>query len=68
MEFEVANNQVKCYYNGALKYTYNKSFSGAYFKAGAYVQSSCQGDKKVTGESCSAYGEVVIHDLKVQAQ
>jgi hypothetical protein len=66
--FEVANNAVKCYYNGALEYTYNKSFSGAYFKAGAYVQSSCQGDKKVAGESCSAYGEAVIYDVAVQHQ
>lgn len=66
--FEVANNAVKCYYNGALKYTYSKSFSGAYFKAGAYVQSSCQGDKKVAGESCSAYGEAVIYDVSVQHQ
>ena len=66
--FEVANNAVKCYYNGALKYTYNKSFSGAYFKAGAYVQSSCQGSKKVAGESCSAYGEAVIYDVAVQHQ
>lgn len=66
--FEVANNAVKCYYNGALKYTYSKSFSGAYFKAGAYVQSSCQGSKKVAGESCSAYGEAVIYDVDVQHQ
>jgi hypothetical protein len=66
--FEVENNAVKCYYNGALKYTYAKSFSGAYFKAGAYVQSSCQGSKKVAGESCSAYGEAVIYDVEVQHQ
>lgn len=66
--FEVENDAVKCFYNGALKYTYSKSFSGAYFKAGAYVQSSCQGSKKVTGESCSAYGEAVIYDVAVQHQ
>jgi hypothetical protein len=51
-----------------LKYTYPKAFSGAYFKAGAYVQSSCQGSKKVSGESCSAYGESVIYGVEVLHQ
>jgi hypothetical protein len=68
VRFEVSNDEVKCYYNDELKYTYPKSFSGAYFKAGAYVQSSCQGDKKVAGESCDAYGEVEIYDVKVTHQ
>ncbi|UQA57188.1 polysaccharide lyase family 7 protein [Polyangium aurulentum] len=68
VKFEVSNNQVKCYYNGALKYTYPKTFSGAYFKAGAYTQSSCQGDKQVAGESCSAYGEVEIYDVQILHQ
>ncbi|EYF01166.1 polyguluronate lyase precursor [Chondromyces apiculatus DSM 436] len=68
VKFEVQNNVVKCYYNGTLAYSYPKSFTGAYFKAGAYVQSSCQGSKKITGESCSAYGEVELYDLQVQHQ
>jgi hypothetical protein len=63
--FEVSDDRVDCYYNGALVYTHEQAFSGAYFKAGAYVQSSCQGEKKVADESCDAYGEVVIHDLGV---
>lgn len=68
VKFEVENNAVKCYYNGVLRYTLNASFSGAYFKAGAYTQSSCQGTKKVAGELCSAYGEVEIYDVQVQHQ
>ncbi len=64
--FKVYDNKVECYYNGALAHTYNTTFSGAYFKAGAYVQSSCQGEKKVTGESCSAYGEMEIYKLWVK--
>ncbi len=68
VKFEVSNNQVKCYYNGALKYTYPKTFSGAYFKSGAYVQSSCQGEKQVPGESCSAYGEVEVYDVQILHQ
>lgn len=58
--FKVAEDQTECYYNGVLKFTYPKAFSNAYFKAGAYVQSSCQGKRKVEGESCEAYGEVEI--------
>lgn len=68
IKMEVQNNAVNVYYNGSLKHTYPKSFSGAYFKAGAYVQSSCQGSKKVSGEACSAYGEAVIYDVWVQHQ
>jgi uncharacterized protein YycO len=48
--------------------TWPVHFSGAYFKAGAYVQSNCQGKKKVAGESCDAYGEVVIYKVSVTHQ
>ncbi|MFC5284396.1 polysaccharide lyase family 7 protein [Pedobacter alpinus] len=64
--FKVHDNKVDCYYNDALVYTYNTTFSGAYFKAGAYVQSSCKGKKKVTNESCDAYGEMEIYKLWVK--
>ncbi len=63
--FEVQDDRVDCFYNGALVYTHEQAFSGAYFKAGAYVQSSCQGDKQVPDEACDAYGEVTIFDLLV---
>jgi len=66
--FEVSGDHVDCYYDGALIYTHEQAFSGAYFKAGAYVQSSCQGEKQVQDEACEAYGEVVIHDLEVTHQ
>ncbi len=66
VKFEVQNNQVKYYYNNALvPFTLETNVSGAYFKAGAYTQSACQGDKKVPDESCDAYGEVEIFDVKV---
>jgi hypothetical protein len=64
--FKIQNNKVECYYNDSLAYTYNVTFSGAYFKAGAYVQSSCQGAKKVSGESCDAFGEMEIYKLWVK--
>lgn len=63
LKFVVSNNQTRAYYNGSLFHTLNKSYSGAYFKTGAYVQSACAGDKDVSGESCSSYGEVEIFDI-----
>ena len=62
----VSNNKVKCYYNEVLKYTFDINFTGGYFKAGAYVQSSCQGAKKTEGESCNAYGAVEIYNVWVK--
>jgi hypothetical protein len=66
--FEVSDDHVDCYYNGDLVYTHEQAFTGAYFKAGAYVQSSCQGDKQVPDEECDAYGEVEIYGLSVTHQ
>lgn len=67
VKFVVSNNQTKCYYNDVLMYTHNQSYSGAYFKAGAYTQSSCTGTPGPS-ESCSAYGEVVIYNVTVSHQ
>ena len=63
--FEVRDDHVDCFYNDTLIYTHDQAFSGAYFKAGAYVQSSCQGEKQVDGEECDAYGEVEIYTVTV---
>jgi len=69
VKFVVSNNQTKCYYNDVLVYTHNQSYSGAYFKAGAYTQSSCKsGGNPGPTESCDAYGEVVIYGLSVTHQ
>lgn len=65
LKFVVSNNQTRAYYNGSLVETLNQSYSGAYFKTGAYVQSACGGSNDVDGESCSAYGEVEIFDVSV---
>lgn len=64
--FEVANGETKCFYNGKMVYEHQERFEGAYFKAGAYVQSSCKGEKKVAGESCDSYGEVEIFNAWVK--
>ena len=63
IRFEVSNNQTRAYYNGELFHVYNQSYSGAYFKTGAYTQSACAGSKDVPGESCSSFGEVEIFDI-----
>lgn len=60
--FEVSGGQTRVYYNGVLKYTMNMSYSGAYFKAGAYTQSNCS---RETVCSASNYGEVVIYNLQI---
>lgn len=59
----VNNDQTQVYYNNKLMYTYRTVFNVAYFKAGAYVQSSCKGQKQTPGELCSAYGEVEIYNV-----
>lgn len=66
VSFIVRKDQTDCYYNGQLKFSYPKVFRNAYFKAGAYVQSSCQGKRQVKGESCDAYGEVEIYRVAVK--
>ncbi|RQO70008.1 polysaccharide lyase family 7 protein [Pedobacter sp. KBW06] len=65
VSFKVSKDQTDCYYNGQLRFSYPKAFRNAYFKAGAYVQSSCQGKRKVKGESCEAYGEVEIYKVSL---
>ncbi|PWJ41971.1 polysaccharide lyase family 7 protein [Sediminitomix flava] len=65
VRFEVSDGKTNCFYNGKLKYTLEKEYEGAYFKAGCYAQSSCQGKKKVEGERCSSFAEVEIRDLWV---
>ena len=61
-KFVASNGQVKAYYNGVLQTTITKSFSGAYFKAGAYTQANCTNSSPC---SSSNYGEVVIRSLTV---
>jgi hypothetical protein len=51
---------VKVFYNGAEKASFKKKGTSWYFKAGAYVQASMSEH----GEPSTAYGEVVIYDLK----
>jgi hypothetical protein len=60
--YVVSDGSVKAYYNGQLQATLAKSFSGAYFKAGAYTQANCE---KVSPCDSGNYGETMIYDLRV---
>ena len=66
VKFIVENGKTECFFNGEKKFTYEKEFSNAYFKAGAYVQSACWGKSTTKDEDCSEYGEVAIYDLRVK--
>jgi Alginate lyase/F5/8 type C domain len=62
VKFVVSGGQIKAYYNGTLVSTISKSFSGAYFKAGAYTQANCTNSSPC---SSSNYAQVVIDGLTV---
>lgn len=61
-KFVVSGGKVQAYYNGVLQTTLSKSFSGAYFKAGAYTQANCGNSSPC---SASNYGQTTIHSIAV---
>jgi Alginate lyase len=61
-KFVVSGGRVKAYYNGVLQTTLSKSFSGAYFKAGAYTQANCSNSSPCAD---SNYGQTTIHSVSV---
>jgi hypothetical protein len=61
-KFVVSGGKVMAYYNGVLQTTISTSFSGAYFKAGAYTQANCDNSSPC---SASNYGQVEIYNLTV---
>ncbi len=66
IKFEVSAGKVKYYYNGTLlPYSQSKSFSGAYFKAGAYTQANCSNSSPCDS---SNYGEVIMYNVTVTHQ
>lgn len=66
VKFEVKDGKTNVFYNNSYEpvYVLDKSYTGAYFKAGAYTQSNCS---KEDSSSCNSdnYGEVVIYQLSV---
>lgn len=67
VKFEVSNGQTRIYYNNSASpvFTHSQSYSGAYFKAGAYTQSNCDRESSC---SSSNFGEVVIYKATVSHQ
>ena len=66
IKFVVKTGETEVYYNNNSKpvYTLSKDYSGAYFKAGAYIQSNCT---KESSEGCNAdnFGEVLIYQADI---
>ncbi len=60
--FVVEGGEVKAYYNGQLKTTMKKTFSGGYFKVGAYTQANCENSNPCEFDN---YGQVAVLDLNV---
>jgi hypothetical protein len=66
VKMEVSSGVVKYYYNGnLLPYSQKKSFSGAYFKAGAYTQANCTNSSPCADTN---YGEAIIYNVAVSHQ
>ncbi|MGW0520858.1 chondroitinase-B domain-containing protein [Crossiella sp. NPDC003009] len=61
-KFVVSGGQIKAYYNGELKATLAKAFTGGYFKAGAYTQANCENSAPCADGN---FGEVKIYGLTV---
>jgi hypothetical protein len=61
-KFVVSGGQIKAYYNGVLQTTISSSFSGGYFKAGAYTQANCDNSSPCDS---SNFGQVMIYSLTV---
>ncbi|MFI9811729.1 chondroitinase-B domain-containing protein [Saccharothrix variisporea] len=61
-KFVVGGGQIKAYYNGVLQTTISKSFTGGYFKSGAYTQANCTYSAPCSDTN---YGEVKVYGLSV---
>ncbi|MEU1811778.1 polysaccharide lyase family 7 protein [Micromonospora sp. WMMD1076] len=61
-KFVVSGGQIKAYYNGTLQTTISKSFSGGYFKTGAYTQANCGNSSPC---SSSNYGQTLLYGVTV---
>lgn len=69
VKFEATNGKTNIYYNGATtpSYSLTRTYSGAYFKAGAYTQSNCS--TEASGQCYSSnFGEVVLYSVSVTHQ
>ncbi|GAB2840803.1 polysaccharide lyase family 7 protein [Lentzea nigeriaca] len=61
-KFEVSDGRIRAYYNDRLVDTITTSFTGGYFKAGAYTQANCGNSAPC---DASNFGQVTIYKLTV---
>ena len=61
-KYVVSGGKTKVYYNGTLQTTISKSYSGAYFKTGAYTQANCTNSAPCDSTN---YGEVTVYGVTV---
>ncbi|RLP84313.1 alginate lyase [Micromonospora sp. BL4] len=59
-KFVVSGGQVRAYYNNTLQTTINRSFSGAYFKAGAYTQANCTNSSPCSSNN---YSQTLLYSV-----
>lgn len=57
----VKDGEVTAYRDGAPAHSFDKAFSGAYFRAGCYTQANAGAVPK----NKTNYGEVIVHDVQV---
>lgn len=62
-KLECINGTIKVYLGGVVKYTGNGSYSGCYFKAGLYLQSSVNDVNNTEGGDTSQYAEIELQDF-----
>jgi hypothetical protein len=70
IKYVVTGGKTMVYYNGSSipVYSLSKTYSDAYFKAGAYTQSNCSTEKDKSLCNENNFGEVVIYQLMVKHQ
>lgn len=62
-KIENINGTIKVYLGGVVKYTGNGKYTGCYFKAGLYLQSSVNNVNDTEGGDTSEYAELELKDF-----
>lgn len=62
-KLECIGGTIKVYLGGVVKYTGSGAYTGCYFKAGLYLQSSVNNVNNTEGGDTSQYGEIELYDF-----
>lgn len=66
LEYRVWQGKVEALVTGRIVRTISKSFTGGYYKAGAYAQVTLDGKPIAVPMSADNYGEVVVYGITVE--